>query len=216
MNFLLRYLRDDDLFLDIGANIGVYTLLAASKIKQANIYSIEALPKNYARLEQNIKLNNFEEIKSFLLAVSNRTGKIELNLAEGDSMPYITSKASEKTISVNTQTLDSLLINRNINNFTLAKIDIEGAEILALEGAVSLLKQQRPRVWIMEINNTINNFGHSKQTIVDFLDKYGYKLYHYDATNNQLSCIDVDRQRDNNVLVIADNSINFVRDRLNI
>ncbi|NEP54131.1 MAG: hypothetical protein F6K65_37215, partial [Moorea sp. SIO3C2] len=53
MNFLLRYLRDSDSFIDIGANVGIYTLLAASKIKSGLIYSFEALPKNFYRLKEN-------------------------------------------------------------------------------------------------------------------------------------------------------------------
>ncbi|PSO76936.1 MAG: hypothetical protein BRC44_14965 [Cyanobacteria bacterium QS_4_48_99] len=57
MKFLLRYLRDEDSFLDIGANVGVYTLLAASKVRSGWIYSFEALPKNYQRMQENLKLN---------------------------------------------------------------------------------------------------------------------------------------------------------------
>ena len=61
-------------------------------------------------------------------------------------MACITNKASEKTISVNTDTIDNLLYNENLNNLTLAKIDIEGAEIFALKGASRLLKSQLPKV----------------------------------------------------------------------
>ncbi|MCJ8280241.1 MAG: FkbM family methyltransferase [Rivularia sp. ALOHA_DT_140] len=89
MNFLLRYLRDSDSFLDIGANVGIYTLLAASKIKSGLIYSFEALPKNVVRLKENLELNQLQQIKTYSLAISDSTGSITLNLAEGDSMPFI-------------------------------------------------------------------------------------------------------------------------------
>lgn len=214
MNFLLRYLRAEDSFLDVGANVGVYTLLAASKIRAGLLHSFEVLPKNYARLQENLRLNSFNEVKTYAIAVSDQRGTIALNLAEGDSMPFITPIEANNTITVPTDTLDNLLQNHSLSNLTLAKMDIEGAELLALKGAVSLLKQQRPQVWILEINDAVSNFGHCKQDIVDFLDSYGYNLYRYSAETNQVSPITLEQQQGNNVLVIADFALDFVRDRL--
>lgn len=214
MNFLLRYLRTEDSFLDIGANIGVYTLLAAAKIHTGTIHSFEALPKNYKRLQENLKLNQFNQVKTYELAISESTGKVALNLAEGDSMPFITKTATKNTITVPTNTLDNLLQDQSLTNLTLAKMDIEGAEILALKGAISLLKQQRPHVWILEINDTVNYFGHQKQDIVDLLNSYGYELYSYNADTNQLSPITLEQQEGNNVLAIANSALNCVQTRL--
>jgi FkbM family methyltransferase len=215
MNFLLRYLRGNDSFLDIGANVGIYTLLAASKIQSGSVYSFEVLPKNYNRLIQNLKLNQFQQVKSYAIAVSDFTGNTALNIAEGDSMPFITNNVTDNTITVTTDTLDNLLQYESVANLTLAKMDIEGAEILALKGAVSLLKKQRPYVWIMEINDTVNNFGWQKQDVVNFLEDYGYSLYQYDADTNQIQAITVEQKQGNNVLAIADSALDFVRDRLN-
>jgi FkbM family methyltransferase len=214
MNFLLRYLRPEDSFIDIGANVGVYTLLAASKIRYGSIYSFEVFPKNYDRLQENIKLNQFPQVKTYEIAVSDQTGTIALNIAEGDSMPFITHAAANNTITVPTDTLDNLLQNQPLANLTLAKMDIEGAEILALKGALSLLKQQRPRVWILEINDTVSHFGHQKQDLVDFLHSYGYHLYRYSADTHQIIRITLDQKQGNNALAIADSAVDFVRDRL--
>ncbi len=214
MNFLLRYLRDEDSFLDIGANVGVYTLMAASKIKSGSIYSFEVLPKNYNRLEENVDLNQFQHVKPYKLAVSDFTGTTALNLAGGDSMPFITLTATDNTITVPTDMLDNLLQNKSFANLTLAKMDIEGAEILAFKGATSLLKQQRPYVWILEINDAVNNFGYHKQDVADFLQDYGYHLYNYDADTNKLDAVTLDQQRGNNVLAIANSALNFVHNRL--
>lgn len=228
MNFLLRYLRESDSFIDIGANVGVYTLLAASKIKSGLIYSFEALPKNFTRLEENLKLNQLHQVKPYCLAISDSTGSITLNLAEGDSMPFITPEVttaelpqnsvnatrSPKQIKVPTDTLDNILKNNSIANLTLAKMDIEGAEILALKGATSLLQQKRPHVWILEILERENQFGYQKQDILNLLQNYGYSLYNYNADTNLLKSITLDGKQSNNVLAIADSSLDFVRDRL--
>ncbi|AFZ27943.1 methyltransferase, FkbM family [Cylindrospermum stagnale PCC 7417] len=215
MNFLLRYLRTGDSFLDIGANVGIYTLLAASKIKSGSIYSFEALPKNYTRLKENLTLNQFWQVKPYAIAISDFTGNTGLNLAEGDSMPFITSNVTKNTITVPTDTLDNLLPAEIIPELTLVKMDIEGAELLAMKGAISLLKQQLHQVWIMEINDAVNNFGYQKQDIVNFLQEYGYGLYTYNPVTNQVYAITLEQQQGNNVLAIANSALDFVGARLN-
>ncbi|NJO59338.1 MAG: FkbM family methyltransferase [Richelia sp. RM2_1_2] len=228
MNFLLRYLRDSDSFLDIGANVEIYTLLAASKIKSGLIYSFEALPKNVVRLRENLELNRLQQVTPLSLAISDSTGSITLNLAEGDSMPFITPEAtttnlaqnsvsatrSPTAIQVPTDTLDNIFKDNSIANLTLAKMDIEGAEILAFKGATSLLEQKRPHVWILEILDSVNHFGYQKHDILNLLQNYGYSLYSYKADNNQLKSITVEQKQGNNVLAIADSELDFVRDRL--
>jgi FkbM family methyltransferase len=214
MKFLLRYLRDGDSFIDIGANIGIYTLLAASKLTSGSIYSFEVLPKNYTRLQENLKLNKLNQVKTYAIAVSDKKGTTTLNIAEGDSMPFITTTATNGTITVPTDTLDNLLDNQCLPSLTLAKMDIEGAELLALKGGTLLLKQQCPHVWILEINNTVENLGHSQQDVVDFLENYGYGLYHYDADTNQIISINLKTKTGLNILAIADDYLDFVRQRL--
>lgn len=214
MNFLLRYLRPEDSFLDVGANVGVYSLLAASKIHSGFVYSFEALPKNYARLAENLNLNQFQNVKTYSIAISDSQGNIALELAEGDSMPFITSSSTERSITVPTNTLDNLLQNEPIEQLTLAKIDIEGAELLAFKGATTLLNQKLPYVWILELNGTVNHFDHTEQDVVDFLNRYGYQLYRYNADANQLYPITPEQKQGNNVLAIADMHLDFVQTRL--
>ena len=214
MNFLLRYLRPADSFLDIGANVGVYTILSASKIQTGNIYSFEALPKNYKRLLENLKINQFNRVKTYSLAISNGSGNITFEPSGGDSTAHITTKETATTIAVPTDTLDNLLKDEPIENITLAKMDIEGAEILALQGATELLKNQRPRVWILELLDGNSELEDDTKKIVDLLNSYGYKLYWYTADSNQLNPISLEQKPGNNVLAIAEKSLQFVRDRL--
>lgn len=205
MNFVLRYLRPEDSFLDVGANVGVYTLLAASKITSGSIYSIEALPKNYERLKENIELNQFEKIKTYQLAVSDREGTIELSLNDCDSTPSILEKNSVNKLIVKTDTLDNIL--PNVKNLNLAKMDVEGAELLALKGANSLLQDPVP-VWILEI------IGTSAIELVDFLNSYGYRLYQYSADANHLYPVTLEQKQGNNVLAIHHDYLDRVTDRL--
>lgn len=217
MNFVLRYLREEDSFLDIGANIGIYTLLAASKIKSGCIYSFEALPTNYLRLEENINLNNLTQVKPLSIAIADSVGSVTIsNNTKSDSKAFITTNTTDtaaESLQIPSSTLDNLLHTGNLNHLTLAKMDIEGAEILALKGATSLLQQQRPHVWILELFNGVNH-DYCKQDIVNLLQDYGYGLYHYNADTNQLQSITLESVRTDNVLAIANSALNFVHSRL--
>ncbi|WP_414623421.1 FkbM family methyltransferase [Calothrix sp. CCY 0018] len=217
MNFVLRYLREEDSFLDIGANIGIYTLLAASKIKSGSIFSFEALPTNYRRLEENINLNNLTQVKPYSIAIADSVGSVTIsNNTKSDSTAFITTNTTNTTaesLQIASSTLDTELQNENLNHLTLAKMDIEGAEILALKGAKYLLQQQRPHVWILELLNGVNH-GYRKQDIVNLLQDYGYGLYHYNADTNQLQSITLESVQSDNVFAIANSALDFVRLRL--
>jgi FkbM family methyltransferase len=214
MHFLLRFLRAEDSFLDIGANVGIYTLLAASKVSRGSIHSFEALPQNYQRLQENLKLNGFEQVQTYQIAISDRPGQAQLNLAEGDSKPFIGHETRENQITVPTDTLDHLLASKVDHNLTLGKIDIEGAELLAFKGATELLQQQLPKVWILEITDGVRHFGYGKEELVDFLAGFGYGLYGYCAASNELRPLQLEDQQGKNVLAIAEDALGLVRERL--
>lgn len=214
MTFLSRYLRPEDTFIDVGANIGVYTLLAASIIKSGSIHSIEALPRNCDRLRENITLNQLQQVHLYPIAVSNTQGHIWLNIADEDSMSFITNQITEKVIRVPTNTLDNLLNIKSSKALALGKMDIEGAELFALQGATSLLQMQSPPVWILEVLDSTDSSGCQQQDIEDFLQAYGYHLYSYDVSSNHLSSLTLESKTGNNVLAIADSALAFVRARL--
>jgi FkbM family methyltransferase len=208
MNFILRFLRREDSFIDIGANVGVYTLLAASQLNASSLYSFEALPKNYNRLLQNLELNGLQQVRTHQLAISNSQGYVTLYVSDGDSTPSITSHQGKNTVQVESNTLNNFSKTLPLDRLTLGKIDIEGAELLAFQGANLLFEKQIPVVWILEI------LGKDNQELVNFLHNYGYSLYQYNADTNTLHQIELANKQGNNVLAIADGAIEWVRDRL--
>ncbi|MBE9135939.1 FkbM family methyltransferase [Nodosilinea sp. LEGE 07088] len=215
MSFLQRFLQDGDSFLDVGANIGVYTLLAAAKSPTGHIYSIEALPRNVARLKENLTLNQFDHVTVYELAISDSQGDVSLDLADGDSTPRIANQDFNRTLQVSTDTLDNLLHDKS-EELTLAKMDIEGAELLAFRGAHLLLQKHCPMVWILEINHQIQNFSYTAEDLATLLDSYGYGLYSYSAEHNQVFSISLAEKPGNNLLAIARPCLDVVRQRLAI
>lgn len=114
----------DGVVVDIGANIGAFSLQAAS-IGARKIYSIEPEPKNFAELESNVKLNNFKDkIFTFQLGIGNFIGKAIISDEGGDS----TFKDGKPGTEVDILTLDKFFEDNQIENVNVLKIDVEGAE----------------------------------------------------------------------------------------
>src|SRR3954452_19421342 len=119
-----RYLRPGDLFLDIGANIGVYSVYAAEC--GAEVISVEPVPHNAERVRENLGLNGYPG-QVVQKALSDHQGRVRITTDE-DSYNHL---VAEGGIEVTATTLDALLQNR----CAAAKIDVEGAEELVLAGA---------------------------------------------------------------------------------
>lgn len=157
-NYVLNNFRDGDIFLDVGANIGYYSLLAASLSKSGKVYSVEANPKVYQRLLNNIKINGFRNIVVFNIAAGN-TNMVTAMDEKGGFFANGTivsekdaSLLAEGTTNVEMRRLDDLLQPP----VSLIKMDIEGAEPLALQGMSNLLLQPDRPTLIIEFNPAYN------------------------------------------------------------
>jgi FkbM family methyltransferase len=218
MMFLLRYLRPEDCFLDIGANIGIYTLLAAHKIKHGKIYSFEPNPKNYERLLENIHINQFHQVLPSQIALSDRQGSVTLELNQSDSTSRISLDGSTAVgVNVPTDTLDALFQQEIPDHLVAGKIDVEGAEVMVFRGAKRLLTERLPIVWIVEILGDLNDASKlSKDTheLIDIFEDQGYIFCQYNAASNQLTEISISQKQGNNIFAIARTKLDFVRNRL--
>ena len=162
--------------LDIGANLGFYSLLFSSLAPNGKIFSFEPSTTNFEKLSENIELNKRINIKTFKMAISNKIGNSKLylagkeNLNDGGNFIDENKKNYDfKTIefeNVQTDTLDNFL-DKKIP-FQLAKIDTEGHEINVLKGMTYLLENNLKFLLI----ETDTNFNE----ISLFLDKYNFKV----------------------------------------
>jgi len=161
-----RYLRPGDLFLDVGANIGVYSVYAAEC--GAEVIAVEPVPHNAKRVRENLDLNGYagEVVQN---ALSDHPGRVRIT-ADEDSYNHL---VDEGGIEVTATTLDELLGNRS----AVAKIDVEGAEELVLAGARKALSEHRIKLLQLEwiVNERLGIIDRVKaQTI---LDDAGYELF---------------------------------------
>jgi FkbM family methyltransferase len=145
-------LKNSDVFVDVGANIGLYTCIARSLGKQA--IAVEPQSQNLECLYSNLKNNNWNDTEVFPLGLSNKPDLLTLYGASGPSASLLSGWAGYSThfkriIPVNT--LDTLLGQRFDGKKLFIKIDVEGAEYNVLLGALkTLILSPRP-TWFIEI-----------------------------------------------------------------
>jgi FkbM family methyltransferase len=186
MGFLLHVLRSGDVFADVGANVGVYTILAARNAG-ASVISFEPIPSTFRRLQRNVEANKVSDrvdLKCFGVGDKAETLRFTeamdaVNHVLGENEPA----GNYAVIEVPVRTLDELLDGRQPVVF---KIDVEGFEWPALQGAVKLLASQNLRAIIIELNGCGSRYGYSDESIHELLVAHGFAPHSYEPFSRQL------------------------------
>ncbi len=212
MQFMHHYLRQGDGFLDIGANIGTYTLLAASLVGAAgHVDAFEPGPVALARLRENVALNDLGCVTIHPEAVGAVTGVIQF-VSDQDVLNRIKSAATAgQTTGVSCVRLDDVLQDRL---YAMGKMDIEGAEPLAFLGAERLVAAKNPPVWLLEINGKLRDYGFAESDFAHWLFQNGYDLALYNADRRTLEKTKEPWRVRDNVLAIARNRWQKITKRL--
>jgi FkbM family methyltransferase len=227
MQVLRRYLRPGDLCADIGANVGIYSLLLARHAGPTNVHAFECLPSNIVKLHANLRLNGFDGAPGVVvrsIALADRDGPMLLNASDGDATASISpplnpgqNTAQNGEVWVQARRLDGYTWPKPL---AYIKIDVEGAEQLVLEGSEQLLRSNPPRVWSFEYLDTQQRLGSSKVELLEAFGRWGYLFFLYQAAENTLTPFTPTTtgqwpaQQDDNVLAIHHASTRFVANRL--
>lgn len=150
-------LAPGDVFYDIGANIGAYSLIAAAHTKgQATIYAFEPNPGNFADLCHNIKLNSFDRcITPFYTALSNTSGLAHKGYIGLAAAAGVLAAEKKLSLAVPGFSLDDLVAILHLSPPNILKLDVDGAELLVLRGARKTLGQSALRSVLVEINEML-------------------------------------------------------------
>jgi FkbM family methyltransferase len=185
MSFLLHLLREDDLFVDIGANVGTYTILASSCCKSESI-SIEPIQDTFRSLTNNIQVNDLLK-KVTLLNIGIGSEESVLRFTNSlDCINHVLSEAEDSypdTVEIKVRKLDDVLENRKP---ILLKIDVEGFESQVIAGANKTLESENLLGVIMELNDSGSRYGYDDSLIHQTMIRYGFNSFDYDPFHRQL------------------------------
>jgi len=185
IDFLSHYLKPGMIVFDVGANIGVYSLLSAKYVgEHGAVHAFEPTPETFARLRTNVKLNKFTWVHLNQLAVAEKTGTSTLNLYEQNAMNSLArqdwvGKSLGQTV-VETISLNEYVKAKGLTRIDLLKVDVEGAELAVLKGARHLLDGSNSPVVLCEFaDKTTHGFGYQAASIRDFLGTFGYGFFRW-------------------------------------
>lgn len=177
MTYLLEHLKKESIFIDIGANIGDYSLIASSIITKRTIHTFEPFQSVLMRLKENIVLNNIDNIAVHEEVVSDKDGYEYFDFESESEVNHITYTKTKASSRLKCIKLDTFAKSEKLEFIDFLKIDVEGAEMKVLKGARHLLKEQKIKTMLLELNKNNQVFGTNNLEIINYLRRLGYKMY---------------------------------------
>ena len=178
--YLEKLLSPGSTFVDVGANMGIYTLVASRLVGEAgHVIAFEPSAQSFSLLRRNIALNGLTNVIALPEALSNETGRTKL--FHGPD-PVCNSLGRDLSWDgdaeeVATETLDDVLRRTSLRRVNAIKIDVEGAEELVLRGALNTLTCMRPAI-VFEINpGACSCLGLSPHGATELLQSLGYSCF---------------------------------------
>jgi FkbM family methyltransferase len=169
-------------FVDIGANIGYYSIVVGEQFPHASVVSIEAFPSILQKLRLNVKLNHLSNVRIIDAAVSDKTGYIDIYYSgkcnEG-ATTTVGGRFNSEPLRVPCKPLPELLTNKEISAARVIKIDVEGAEASVISGLAPILKHLP---YDVEVIIEISGSSEQNSMIYDLFAKSGF--YYYEIENN--------------------------------
>ncbi len=186
LQFCLRFLRPGDHFVDVGANVGVFSALVGTRIADVRITAVEPFPPVRTDLESNLALNDLARTVSVVdAAVSDTSGEATFEVLGRDVLNRLapggatTGNDGRSSITVPVTTLDELVGG---DPPALIKIDVEGSELKVMQGARQLLSAGDPApVLLFEQAGHGVHFGITQADVRDFLHGFAYGIYLLDG-----------------------------------
>jgi FkbM family methyltransferase len=184
-------------FVDVGAHWGYFSLIASQRVgSTGRVFSIEADPRLFRTLKRNVQDNGLRQVEPIHIAAAAETGVLRMlgyrDRDENWGVSHLlnseqTADADSDVFNVATTSIDSLLDERSVTEVDVLKMDIEGAEALALRGMEAGLRGGRYRVMVIEFHPAaLADFGSSVATLADFLLNCGYRAWRIDHTSRAM------------------------------
>jgi len=187
-----KEVKKGDVALDIGANIGYYTLVLA-RIDGGKVFAFEPDPSNFALLKKNVEANGYKNVVLVQKAVSNQTGRARLYLSPTTPADHriFDSGDGRQSVAIETVRLDDYFKNFN-GKIDFIKMDAQGAEGGVIQGMLNLLKKNHNVKIAMEFSpNLLQKNGTAPADCLNLLTGLGFKLFEIAEQEKEIRPVDI-------------------------
>jgi FkbM family methyltransferase len=177
---VIKLIDDNHTVLDIGANIGWYTINISKSIRNVNIFSFEPIPKTFKYLQKNLEINDISHVKAFNFGFSSE---------EEDLIFYYYEECSGNASLANlsqTNNVEKIVCRvRKMDNFVneyhlkvdFIKCDVEGAELFVFQGGIETIKKHKPIIFSEMLRKWTAKFNYNPNAIIRLLSEIGYRCF---------------------------------------
>ena len=176
--------------VDIGANVGYFAVELGKVLeKNGRLIAVEPIPESFEQLEANIQLNSIQDrVSCHQIAISDFHGSLtlykpEVSGSSASSARNLHPTECSITVEVPVTTLDTLINSLNIQNCDLIKVDVEGAELMVIQGALDSVKKFKPVIFAELLRKWSAKFNYTPNELLEILLPLGYRCF---AVSEQL------------------------------
>ena len=178
---LLKTLSEDDIFFDIGANVGLYTCMVGKKLSMGQVHAFEPHPSNFERLRDNVTTNNISDrVVLHKYALSDKNGEFDLSVQKSSAPAQgahslVSESDIGETVKVTTYKADER-VESDLPTPDVIKIDVEGAELRVLRGFEESLIKNTPKIFCEIHTDRLEEDGASEEELIEYLSDIGYDV----------------------------------------
>jgi FkbM family methyltransferase len=196
LKLLHRLLRPEMVFVDVGANQGEFTLFAAKRLTLGGVLAFEPSPGSFRHLTKNVALNRCKNVLLHSVALGEKTATAELfteaagkqtsryQANEGLSSMFPSEDRPHRVATVDVKSFDEVFRRSGFSRLDVIKIDVEGAELPVLRGAINSIREQRPLILVEISKSNFAAAGYTPVQLSDFLQAEGYQLFGISHSGN--------------------------------
>jgi len=210
MSFVLHALRDDDVFVDVGANVGSYTILAGAVVG-AKCLAFEPIPETYRHLIRNINLNGIgATVAAQNIGIGNEDGELRFS-SDLDTVNHVLGASEESAggVAVPVKTLDAVAAD---SHPAVIKIDVEGFETSVIDGGSATLRSESLLAVVMELNGSGARYGFDENALHQKMLKLAFQPVAYSPLDRRLTPLESKNTESGNTIYVRD--IERMRSRL--
>jgi FkbM family methyltransferase len=178
------FAANSEIIFDVGANVGYYAIeLGVVLGPTAMIHSFEPVPESFEQLQKNVLLNSASSsVLCNQYAISNSEGKLllykpRISGSSASSARNLHPDEEVDTVQVYMTTLDKYLLTNRIDHMDLLKIDVEGSELMVIEGALESIKKYQPIIFAELLRKWCAQFDYSPNEVLEILLPIGYRCF---------------------------------------